>query len=199
VRAGGLESAILSEPADSSESEGSVEVIDRTSTLVFDTETSDLPRNWNRPASDVDNWPRLVQIAWVVCDRKLRVQRHYAAVVRPDGWEIAPDAVQIHRITTEKACSVGLPVVDVLRAFDAELQGCSVVVAHNLEFDQAVMSAEFIRAGIPHHFDDVQGFCTMRETTNMCRLEPRVRGEYKWPKLTELHELCTGRPHDEAP
>ncbi|HEY5387075.1 MAG TPA: hypothetical protein VIL79_04150, partial [Thermoleophilia bacterium] len=32
--------------------------------LVFDTETSDLPRDWRRPASDVDNWPHLVQIAW---------------------------------------------------------------------------------------------------------------------------------------
>src|ERR1019366_6380749 len=36
--------------------------------LVFDTETSDLPRDWHRPASDLDNWPHLLQIAWIVCD-----------------------------------------------------------------------------------------------------------------------------------
>ena len=32
--------------------------------LIFDTETTGLPHNKTAPVSDVDNWPRLVQIAW---------------------------------------------------------------------------------------------------------------------------------------
>ena len=37
--------------------------------LIFDTETTGLPKNWNAPVSDIDNWPRCVQIAWQVQER----------------------------------------------------------------------------------------------------------------------------------
>jgi len=163
--------------------------------LVFDTETSDLPRDWRRPASDVDNWPHLVQIAWIVCDLKLKAKRKYCTLIRPDGWEIAPGAQRVHGISTRKALKRGIPLTNVLPAFDAELEAASVVIAHNLEFDQTIMTAEFIRAGLPHHFDKVAGFCTMRGTTEFCQLKPKKYGEYKWPKLSELHAICTGKPH----
>ena len=36
--------------------------------LIFDTETTGLPKNYNAPISDTDNWPRAVQIAWQLHD-----------------------------------------------------------------------------------------------------------------------------------
>jgi len=36
--------------------------------LIFDTETTGLPKNFNAPITDVDNWPRCVQIAWQLHD-----------------------------------------------------------------------------------------------------------------------------------
>jgi len=36
--------------------------------LFFDTETTGLPRNYKAPATDLANWPRLVQIAWLLAD-----------------------------------------------------------------------------------------------------------------------------------
>jgi hypothetical protein len=36
--------------------------------LFFDTETSGLPKNWNAPVEQIENWPRLVQIAWQIYD-----------------------------------------------------------------------------------------------------------------------------------
>ena len=36
--------------------------------FFFDTETTGLPRDWNAPLRDLDNWPRLVQLAWLLCD-----------------------------------------------------------------------------------------------------------------------------------
>ena len=191
----GLEAWVrgLAEPLPSQASRASP-VFHEETVLVFDTETSDLPRNWRRPASDVGNWPHLVQIAWVVCDLKFRPKRTHVTLIRPEGWVIAPGATAVHGITTQKAMKKGTPVAEVLRAFDAELASCGLVVAHNLEFDQAVMTAEFIRAGLAHHFDDVDRFCSMRGTTELCHLTPKKYGEYKWPKLTELHEFCTGKP-----
>jgi DNA polymerase-3 subunit epsilon len=163
--------------------------------LVFDTETSDLPRDWHRPASDLDNWPHLLQIAWIVCDLEFRPRRSYCTLIRPDGWEVAPGAARVNGISTKKALKHGVPVATVLPSFDAELQACGLVAAHNLEFDRNVMTAEFLRARLPHHFEDIEGFCTMRGTTAFCRLTPKRYGEYKWPTLAELHEICTGKPH----
>jgi len=166
--------------------------------LVFDTETSDLPRDWRRPASDVENWPHLVQIAWIVCDLRFKVKRSFSTLIRPEGWEIAPGARRVHGISTKKALKRGVPVATVLPAFDVELEAAGLIVAHNLEFDQTIMTAEFIRAGLPQHFDEVKGFCTMRGTTEYCHLTPKKYGEYKWPKLSELHAICTGKPHSGA-
>ncbi len=163
--------------------------------LVFDTETSDLPHDWHRPTSDVDNWPHLLQIAWIVCDLEFRPRRRYCTLIRPDGWVVAPDAARVNGISTNKALKHGVPVATVLPSFDAELQACGLVAAHNLEFDRNVMTAEFLRARLPHHFEDIEGFCTMRGTTAFCRLTPKRYGEYKWPTLAELHEICTGKPH----
>ncbi len=36
--------------------------------LIFDTETTGLPRRWDAPLTDSDNWPRAVQIAWQLHD-----------------------------------------------------------------------------------------------------------------------------------
>ena len=33
----------------------------------------------------------------------------------------------------------------------------------------------------------VDTYCTMKETITFCEITPNVRGEYKWPKLSELY------------
>ena len=38
--------------------------------LIFDTETTGLPQNWKAPLTDFDNWPRCVQLAWQLHDKK---------------------------------------------------------------------------------------------------------------------------------
>lgn len=36
--------------------------------LFFDTETTGLPMNWKAPITDFNNWPRLVQLAFLTFD-----------------------------------------------------------------------------------------------------------------------------------
>ena len=36
--------------------------------LIFDTETTGLPRSYSAPLTDFDNWPRMVQVAWQLHD-----------------------------------------------------------------------------------------------------------------------------------
>ena len=32
--------------------------------LIFDTETTGLPKDFSAPISDTQNWPRCIQLAW---------------------------------------------------------------------------------------------------------------------------------------
>ena len=71
--------------------------------LFFDTETTGLPLNWNAPASNTSNWPRMVQLACLLYDLDggLIEQRNF--IIKPEGYAIPRDAAKIHGITTERA------------------------------------------------------------------------------------------------
>lgn len=38
----------------------------------FDTETTGIPKNWEAPVTDLSNWPRMVQIAYLGYKRKVK-------------------------------------------------------------------------------------------------------------------------------
>ena len=90
--------------------------------LVFDTETTGLPKRWDAPVSDTDNWPRCVQIAWQLHDDMGGLVEHQDFLVVPQGYEIPFDAEQIHGISTGLAKEKGRPLQDVLEAFGAVLK-----------------------------------------------------------------------------
>jgi DNA polymerase III subunit epsilon len=164
--------------------------------LFFDTETADLPRRWDAPASDVHNWPRLVQLAWVACDANGTPDSPEVYLIRPDGFSIAAGAFERHGISTARATAEGVPLKPVLDRFLAIVEGSAVLVAHNVDFDANVVGAEFIRAGLANRLDQRTRRCTMKESTNFCKL-PGGR-PYKWPTLTELHTILFGQPFDNA-
>lgn len=71
--------------------------------FFFDTETTDLPINWNAPVSDLNNWPRLVQLAWQVYNENQKLIEEYNFIVKPKGFSIPLEASNVHKITTEMA------------------------------------------------------------------------------------------------
>jgi DNA polymerase III epsilon subunit-like protein len=158
--------------------------------LVFDTETAGLPRDWSAPAADVHNWPRLVQIAWLCCDEADAEVASREYTIRPEGFVITRQASDVHGITTKRALAEGVDLQPVLKEFSEAVLSADMVVGHNVDFDTKVVGAELIRAGMANVFTGKTLRCTMRESTDYCRL-PGKRG-YKWPTLTELHETLFG-------
>jgi DNA polymerase III epsilon subunit-like protein len=76
----------------------------------------------------------------------------------------------------------------------------TVLVAHNLDYDWGVLASEFVRLRKSLAVLEIPGICTMKSTTEVCRL-PRPGGfGYKWPTLEELHVCLFGstyeRTHD---
>ena len=153
--------------------------------LFFDTETTGIPRNYKAPVSDLQNWPRLVQIAWVLADDEANEIESVEYLVRPNGFTIPKDATRIHGITTEMAAENGVDLEFILDAFTTDIKKASTHVAHNVQFDEKILGAEFLRAGLTNPFKSASRKCTMQAATNYCRL-PGPYG-YKWPSLQELH------------
>ena len=111
--------------------------------LIFDTETTGLPKRWNAPITDVDNWPRCIQIAWQLHDELGNCIEHQDYLIRPDGFNIPYDAEKIHGISTELATEQGLPLSEVLELFNTALSKTTFVVGQNLGFDLNIMGCEF--------------------------------------------------------
>ncbi len=164
--------------------------------LFFDTETTGFPARWNAPCSDTENWPRLVQIAWVRCDadgRRLDGESH---LVRPLGFSIPKDAERVHGISTARALLEGDALGEVLDAFSVALAASDVVVAHNIDFDECVVAAEFTREGKTTELQRKPKVCTMKASTDYCRLPGR--NGFKYPSLSELYFTLFRKRLDEA-
>lgn len=153
--------------------------------LFFDTETTGLPLNWNAPISDLSNWPRMVQLAWVLTDSQGNVLNEHDYIAKPSGFIIPKEASSIHGITTEKALNDGVALQDVLLAFTQELSNCKLLIAHNISFDLNVVAAELLRMEMLADFLKMPTLCTKEESTHYCKI-PSDYG-YKWPTLPELY------------
>ena len=103
--------------------------------LIFDTETTGLPRNWKAPITDTDNWPRCVQIAWQLHDEMGELVEDQNYLIKPDDYEIPYESQKIHGISTELAINEGEDLHVVLEKFNSSIQKSSFVIGHNISFD----------------------------------------------------------------
>lgn len=153
--------------------------------LVFDVETTGLPRNWKAPASKLDNWPRIVQIGWLAFDRHEQLLESNSHIIKPAGFEIPAESVKVHNISNDFALSNGEDIENVLAPFASTVKNAGHVIAHNLSFDEKVVRSELIRAEMEDPFDMPVKVCTKEKGTDICRI-PGKYG-YKWPTLDELY------------
>lgn len=164
--------------------------------LFFDTETNGLPRNYKGDIYDLENWPRVIQLAWILFDDNGKVLDERCSLIKPDGWEIPKEKFWIDNgYSTEKSLEHGRPMVPELTRFAVAIDRCELMIAHNLDFDLPILSAEMIRYSIRANTKPKK-YCTMKGTTSLCKL-PGPYG-YKWPKLEELHQFLFGRSFEGA-
>ncbi len=164
--------------------------------LFFDTETTGIPRNYRAPVADLQNWPRLVQLAWLLVDAQAREITSAEYVARPVGFTIPSDAARIHGITTAIAEERGIDIGTILDAIMPDIGKASVLIAHNMSFDEKILGAELLRAGRPNVIESSKRQCTMLAATDYCRL-PGQYG-FKWPTLQELHTKLFNEPFEGA-
>ena len=165
--------------------------------LIFDTETTGLPKKWKAPLSDFNNWPRMVQLAWQCHDIKgnfLFAKNH---VITPDGFTIPEDVVAVHGISTEIAQEKGIPLKDALLDFMEDVRKSKFVIGHNVSFDINIVGCELLRNEMNElELVNAASLDTMIGSKEFCDL--KRRGQLKNPTLTELHTKLFGVPFAEA-
>ncbi|MFA6514309.1 MAG: 3'-5' exonuclease [Patescibacteria group bacterium] len=165
--------------------------------LFFDTETTGLPKNYQAPLDDFSNWPRIVQIAWSLYDFSGNHWESHSYIIKPDGFIISPEVAKIHRITQARAEEEGVSLKEALNHFADDVQKSTYLVAHNIDFDEKIVGAEFLRLKMTDHVAPANKICTMKKTSAVCRI-PNGRGGYKWPNLTELYKFLFNTNFPEA-
>jgi DNA polymerase-3 subunit alpha len=167
--------------------------------LIFDTETTGLPRNYAAPISDTDNWPRCVQIAWQLHDEMGNVLEHQDYLINPEGFNIPYDAERIHGISTELAQQQGVSLREVLEKFNEALLKAKFIVGQNVGFDVNILGCELYRMNIASPMNTMPILDTCTEVTAQLLKLPGGRGgKYKLPTLTELHEFLFEEKFEEA-
>ena len=167
--------------------------------LIFDTETTGLPKRWGAPISDTDNWPRCIQIAWQLHDEMGKLTEHQDYLVQPEGFNIPYDAEKIHGISTELAQAEGVLLAEILEKFNDALSKAKFIVGQNLGFDVNIMGCEFYRLGIDSPMSSMPILDTCTEiTAKLLKLPGGKGGKFKLPKLEELHQYLFNKPFAEA-
>ena len=167
--------------------------------LIFDTETTGLPKKWNAPITDTDNWPRCIQIAWQLHDEFGELVEQQDYLIQPEGFNIPYDAEQIHGISTQLAQENGKKLEDVLVLFNEALSKSKFVVGQNVKFDLNIMGSEYIRTTIGTTLGELPVLDTcIEKTATLCQIPGGRGGKFKLPTLTELHQHLFNTPFSEA-
>lgn len=178
--------------------------------LFFDTETTGLPGISNTTryghTHSENGQPRFVELAWVkYIDKK--ATGGCDMFIRPSDFRMPAEVSRFNGITSQILAERGLEEDIILNAFMLAVKEADILVGHNISFDIDVITARLNDLGRTEDVKILESkpiICTMKASTNLCRL-PKVEskhydydGEYKYPRLSELHRFLFGKDFDGA-
>jgi DNA polymerase III epsilon subunit-like protein len=176
--------------------------------LVFDTETSGLPEK-EASIYDKSKWPYIIQLSYILYDlsnNSSLIKNNYIKI--DESVIITQESFNIHNISREILNAQGINIVPALKEFNECLKKCDIVVGHNISFDKRIIFVECFRHNVTQYFTQFINnekihkpeYCTMKNTTQFCKLErlSKTNQVYnKMPKLSELYSLLF--PNDPLP
>ena len=154
--------------------------------LFIDTETTGLPLDDSFSIDIINNWPRLVSVAYILCDDCKIVRENYS-IIKPNGFIIPPESTKVHGITSAEAISKGRVLSEVLDEIKGVINECDYIVGHNIIFDINVLNAEFYRYNMTLPVSLKPYYCTMQLAKGYCGLS-----NTKYPTLEELYTILKG-------
>ena len=158
--------------------------------LFIDTEASGLPKDWNQPYSDNDNWPYAVQVSWVIytADRvEVKREDHY---IKNIDFTISNASYKIHGIDRAMLNQKGEWRKDVMALLADDLQQYQpLVVGHFVELDFNITGVDFYREGMLNPMERLPLFCTMLASSGFVH-NPQA----KYLKLNDFYNKLFDKP-----
>lgn len=153
--------------------------------IFVDTETVDIPQDTSRPINDIDNWPAIRQIAWIVCDENRNILKQYNYVI--GSTHPVDNSIENYLPQEIK------PIHKIIPSWMHDIASSVYLIGHNVEYDVKVISAEMFRLGYDTHLiEKIPQICTMRSSIDFCYFAGRV--ESRFPKLQELYTKLFHEP-----
>ena len=164
--------------------------------IVFDTETTGTPN----PNAALEDQPHICQFAAIIYEYDpqqgiFQEIKRINQIINPQVT-ISQLHIDVHGITNEMVADkpkFSEFADQMLEAF----QESDIAIAHNLPFDVAIIEFELERIGKSKNFLPPQTYDSMKETKELCRL-PGRSGNYKSPRLMELHQFLLGEAFQNA-
>jgi len=179
--------------------------------MVFDTETTGLPKTKIINPDTLDLWPHIVQFSYIIYDTELNNIEDYSdSIVKLEGGiSISEDSIKIHGITNESSQKNGIYLDVILEKFFYHLRNVDLLVGHNVSFDINMIKIELLRLLYENNLNisknDIKVYkynlhlltnynnicCTLKDSINLCNIKAtnKFGREYvKFPSLLELHQ-----------
>ncbi len=165
--------------------------------MVFDASGIAKPKNWKASFSDTFSWPRMIHLSWIILDDKLKPIKDYDCIIKPEGFGFTPEISSFCKIDEEDIKEKAADLDEVLTQFNDSLKDVEYLFAHNMNFNENVLAAEYLRKGINHDLFKKERYCLMHESTFYCKI-PSKTGGYKWPSLQEMHAIIFKQKYSPA-
>lgn len=113
--------------------------------IFIHTETTGLPKKWDAELSDSKNWPRMIQLSWVVYDEFENKINFGDYLIKPKGFIIPKWATEIHGISTKNAKENGAGLLDVLNEINLQIDNAKFIVGYFINFNLNILGSELLR------------------------------------------------------
>lgn len=142
--------------------------------LIFDIETDGLTIE--------NNYPSIVQISWVIMDFDGIIHKKNTELILGE-YDFSSDAFRINNIKPLVIKKIGISPEDAYQDLVYDLNYCSLIISHNLDFDLPILKNEFLKNNIHFDFEKMRKFCSMKWGYNNFKV---FRNKY--PKMIELYK-----------
>lgn len=154
--------------------------------IFLDTETTMVDwDNYNQALAPThsDNWPRLLQLAYIVTDKTGKEIARYNELIFPEGFTFEPRPMPFENIRLEYNLQHGVPCQSAINSVFGWIQKGYLPVGHNTDYDIRVCQAEDYR--LTNGYIDIDNW---KDTAKMAKAQLGMPGRHGYgPKLGDLY------------
>jgi len=185
--------------------------------IIFDTETSGLPKTKVINETTIKDWPHIVQLSYIIydtdSDKIIKLSDNIVKI--PDDITLTNENIKFHGINRDIMNEKGKHIVEILQELLSDIESVDIIVGHNIDFDINMVIAEIYRCAMDTknssikeinlpiivQFQYMNRYCTMKNSIELCNIKKfsKTTGkEYiKFPTLSETYvNLFNEKPNN---